>query len=459
MKNLFKSIALLLVFTFVLCSCQNSSPEIIPEYSTSSSDKDFDGLKINWGIEGTDDKKLGYISSTVFADMAAQRVKDVETSLNCEINLILESSGWDVNSKLSASIMSGSQVYDLVRCGSYNLAPNARAGHLIGLSGLLDVQNTEKWGTRRMLQSMIWKDDVYAVLPYAWPDLLYTCFGHAVGVNENYIAQLGQTDPREYVESDTWNWDKFEEVLAAYTFDVNGTTVYALSSHEPYLVQMMMLSNGCPMSVYEDGNVVMGAHTEAGKVALERARSIFRETCSDYIHPDRGTDYSHIVKGDVVMGVAWSAEFFNSYVYEMDNLGVLPFPQGPNATPGVYLTYHDSMPFSTGITVNANDIEATAIILSELYEPFEGYETKEDIINYLSSQVFFDRRDAVLFLNMVENTEYGFFREGARKVLDTAIGSNESITSIIESFESANEVLSQDILEPHYAGMIAVYGE
>jgi len=458
MKNLFKFISVLLLVAFIFSSCQASQPEIVPEYSSSGSVKDFDGLKINWGLDGSEDKKLGYRSTTVFADKAAQRVKDVESSLNCEI-ILMNDTAASINSKLSASIMSGTQLYDLVRAESYYIAPNARAGHLTGLSGLLDIQNTEKWGTHHMLQSMLWKDDLYAVLPYAWPDLLYSCFGHAIGVNEIYIGQLGQTDPREYVETNTWNWDKLEEVLAAYTFDINGTTIYALSAHEPYFVQMMMLSNGCPMSVYDNGNIVMGAHTEKGRLALERARSIYRETCNDYIHPDRGTDYSHIVKGDVVMSLAWAGEFFGSYVYEMENLGVLPFPQGPDATPGVYLTYHDSMPFSTGIPVNAKDVEASASILSALYEPFEGYETKDDIIDYLSDQVFFDRRDAVLFLNMVENTEYGFFREGARKVLDATIDSSDSITSIIESYETANETLAQDVLEPHYEGMIAVYGE
>jgi hypothetical protein len=225
---------------------------------------------------------------------------------------------------------------------------------------------------------------------------------------------------------------------------------------------MMLLSNGCPMSVYDDGQVVFGAYTDAGKVALERARSIFRETCKDYIHENRGTDYSLIVKGEVVMGLTWSAEFIGtdtSYAYQMENLGVLPFPQGPNATPGVYLTYHDSMPFTTSIPINAKDPEASAIILSALYEPFDEYKTKDDIIDYLAEQMFFDRRDAELFLNMVQNTEYGFFREGARSIIDNSISSNESITALLESFESYYADLAETMFQHHYSGRVAVYGE
>lgn len=457
MKKILNLLSLLLAVVFIFSAC-NAAPEIAPEYSSNSSKGDLDGFVLHWGLEGSEANTLGYRDNTNFEDMAIDRLSDVESALNCEIELYY-SSAQGINSNLTASVMSGSHQYDLVRAASYYLAPNARSGHLLGLSGMLDVQNTEKWGTPRMLQSMFWKDDLFGVVPFAWPELLYSCFGHPIGVNEVYIAQLGATDPREYVETKTWNWDKFEEVLQSYTFDVNGTPVYSMYAHEPYFIQMMMLSNGSAMSAYENGKVVMGAYTEAGKVALERAKSIFNETCSDYIHPYTGTDYSLILKGEVVMSVAWAGEFLGNYVYALENLGILPFPQGPNATPGVYLTYHDSMPHATGIPINSSDAEAAAMILTELYEPFEGYETKDEIIDYMSDQVFFSRQDAEVFLNMVRNTEYGFFREGARKVLDAYIDSSESITSVLEAHEVSIGEVAEKTLTPHYQGMIAIFGE
>ena len=60
---------------------------------------------------------------------------------------------------------------------------------------------------------------------------------------------------------------------------------------------------------------------------------------------------------------------------------------------------------------------------------------------------------------MVKNTEYGFFREGARKVLDAYIDSNDSLTSVLESYEVSIGNVAENTLTPHYQGMISVFGE
>ena len=90
-----------------------------------------------------------------------------------------------------------------------------------------------------------------------------------------------------------------------------------------------------------------------------------------------------------------------SIMYVVDNVGILPFPQGPKATPGVYPSYYQQIPYITSIPITANDAEAAASVLSVMYEPFEGLETKDDIANYMNKEIFFDDRDAYIFINMV----------------------------------------------------------
>lgn len=469
MKNILKYLALTLTFVFIMCSCSESAEEIIPEYIDGINGSNLDGMTVNWGFsmsrykEGVDNV-FGYIPGTVFADTALERKKQIETDYNCKIAVDNDSSSYVIADKLTASLASGSRLYDLATCDTSVLRNLVRGnGYLFGLSSVLNVSNTDKFGTPNMLQTMLWKNDLYGVVPFAWPDLLYTTTGHLFAVNENLVSQLGLTDPREFVENQTWNWDKLEEVLELYTHENGGRTVYGMQCHDAYFAMNMFLSNGVAFSSYEDGEVVCGAYTEPGRVALERAREIYKVTCKDYIYPDSHTnDGSYLVNGDVVMYVTGTGGIIGtqeSLMYKMDNIGILPFPQGPNATPGIYPSYYEQITYATCIPVNTTDFGAAALVLDAMFEPFEGLETKDDIAQYMADQIFFDIRDAQIFIDSIEYTEYGFFWEGGRSVIESACSADTPISTLLESNRDKYNQLVEDYLIPHYQGRIAVYGE
>ena len=148
-----------------------------------------------------------------------------------------------------------------------------------------------------------------------------------------------------------------------------------------------------------------------------------------------------------------------SLMYEMDNVGILPFPQGPNATPGIYPSYYEQITYATCIPVNASDAGAAALIIDSMYEPFEGLETKDDIASYMAEQIFFDIRDAEVFIHSVAHTEYGFFWEGGRSVIESAVSTDTPISSLLESNRGKYDELVEEFLVPHYEGRISVYGE
>ncbi len=419
MKQIIKALVLILAFSFVLCACGETVEEIIPEFEMNVDAVDLDGLKLYWGWDAVEgDKYIGFIPDTANADRVQKRKNEIETKLNCSINMVNSTNIYDV---LRTGVLSGAQTLDMVTGGSFSLVEDVRAGYLSGLSNLIDISNYEKWGYPNMLQSMIWKNDLFGVVPFAWPELVYTSAGHVICVNEDYINKLVQTDPREFVEKGTWNWDLFEECLEAYTHtDTNGT-VYGMQCHDAYFAMNMLLSNGVALSEFEDGQVVCGAYTPDGIAALERARNIFQVSHKDCFHSSQAAgDPTVFINGECVTYVAWSYELSQttkSVMYNMENVGIIPFPQGPNATPGVYLSYHESLNNTLGIPFNAKDPVISAMIVSDMFEPFEDFPNKDSIMDYLAEQVFYDRRDAEVLFNLTRNTEYGFFREGARSVL------------------------------------------
>ena len=461
MKKTSKFAVFFLSVLFILSACQASEPEIVPEYNTDVSAADLDGLNFVWGHAYTG-TVYGYIDGTAHSDMALNREKEVEDTLNCTIEVEYNA---DINTAINTAVMSGQPRYDIAIGGSYGLVDPMRAGYLSGISSLIDVHNTDKWGTPGMLQSMLWKDDLYGVVPYAWPELVYNSTDYPIVVNEDLIAKYGHTDPREYVENGTWTWDKFEEVLRAYTTEEADRTIYAMAIHPPYYFISMFLSNGVTMSMYDENGVSCGLYSERGIEALERAVKILRETCKDCFYPadaHGGPGVDWFVNGDIFMLTLRGYELLkdeNCVMYRANNVGYIPYPQGPNAVKNYYYSDHSSLEYTTVIPLNVKELEATAIVLSEMYEPFDAYKTKAELQDYMGKQIFFDERDAGIMFNMISHAEYGFFKEGGRSVIDTLKDSTESVQVILESLESKYQDILENYMIPHYEGRIAVYGE
>ena len=467
MNTTSRIISIILIAVFALCACQTSEPEIIPEFAPDSEQiVNLNGNTISWGFAKSgskDENVLGFIPGTSFADMATERKKEIENNYNCKINMVYSDFG-TIGSELQSAVMSGQPIYDIATNESYVFVDSIRAGYCTGLSSILDVSDTNKWGTPNMLQSLFWKNDLFGVLPYAWPDLLYTSFGYPIVVNETLISQYGHEDPREYVENNTWNWDMFESVLHQYTVNEGERTIYGMASHDAYFAMMMFLSNGVTLSEYVDDSVVCGAYTDAGFEAMSRARQIYQETCKEWFYPDDTTGGVVVAfkNGDCVLLTTHAGAIIgtsDTIMYEMDNVGILPYPLGPNGQEGVYKGYHESILFATVIPINARDIDVASLVLSAMYEPFKGYETKEDIINYYSNQTFFDKRDAAVFVNMLENTEYGFFKEGARSLIQETVETNTALSQLRDSHQSRYDKIVEDYIANCYYGRVSVFGE
>ena len=145
--------------------------EIVPEYETGevSDNINLGGYQLVWGYAKSgakDENVFGYIPGTAFADMALQRKKDIEKDHNCTISVDYSDFG-TIGNAVQTSAMSGASIYDIATDESFVFVQYVRAGYMYGLSGLIDYRNTDKWGTPNMLQSLMWKNELYGVVPYA----------------------------------------------------------------------------------------------------------------------------------------------------------------------------------------------------------------------------------------------------------------------------------------------------
>ena len=161
------------------------------------------------------------------------------------------------------------------------------------------------------------------------------------------------------------------------------------------------------------------------------------------------------------------AAIYTGYIYgrdaivaqELYDFGILSWPHGPDVEPGYTFGVIENIYSAVAIPITSPEPTYTAFLLNALYEPLEGYENRQTVQEYMTHNYFFDERDARVLANMLENTEYGFFLEGARGVIESVTETDTSLTSLLESNEDKYEQIVEDYMVHHYEGTVAVYGE
>jgi len=404
-------ICVMMIFTCI--SCASAEPEIVPEYNASVSDDSIDlngqtlimGMVRDYFFEG-EDSTLSFTNNTDLGDLAVQRLKDVQDKYNCNIQFDYVGRVGEVAFN---SAVAGSYLFDFISEESFYLVNYMRANAFVDLASLdnIDVFDETKWGNRNIRMSTMFDGAIYGLLPAAHPMRTAISVGNIIVINEDYITNILATDPRDYFENGEWTWDTFTNCLNTYahTSGISNEFVYALASGFGGFSREIAMSNGVdPITLEEDGSFTMGYFSQPAIEAYNQVWEWFFGATASNVTTDY--DIKNFIEGKSVMTTTsvWQIiSTTDSVAYTMDNFGIVPVPYGPNAKgPDDYTTSYSSAVFTMCIPITAKDPEISALVLDKIYEPFDGYETKEDIIDYLHRNYFKDERDAKFLLELTE---------------------------------------------------------
>lgn len=461
-----KIVGLLIIASIVLSVCSCSAPVEVFDMdfnAFSSVGTDLGGKTVVYATAYSDDTVLGYEIGTEFADLAKEAVNRTEKELNCKLDIVYGGYGFG---EIIASAYAGTFLCDIL-CGNTNSATEAiRAGVITGiksLGGIIDYNDSEKWGNRKHLFALCYEDDVYGVFPISWPLLTQSQFGYPLVVNEDIVSQLALPDPREYVETDAWTWAQFRKCIEDYTVIESGEVkIYGFSTTESAYVEMFTRSNGDRMVGRDaNGEFVFGFSSDSAAAAMEEARDILKGSLSYAVYT--ALPVPTVEKFDAgEAGMCCTPYIFGKedfYISKcLNNYALLIYPTGPNAEPGSACSVFSGYGNCITIPVLTHDAEATATVLDKLYEPLTGFETFEKIKEHMSRYYFFDERDCDNFYKLYLSWDNLFNNCNIGSKYKEFITYNGSISSYIESNrESAAEIFDKYVM-PAVRGSEAVWG-
>ena len=470
MRNIAKILVLAFIFSLFATACGSAEQEIFDvEFVKSSDGIDLEGVTVKymrgemWG--GTEKGEvLGYEGGTILADLAMSRIKDIETNMNCTLDIVY---GPDQHKTFQLSNAAGSYFCDIICSVSDVFRNDMKAGALVGLSTVsefLDYQNEAKWGNGNMLEMLCWEDDVYGFVPLSWPTSSVSYTGLTV-VNEDLIASLNVTDPRDLYENGEWTWETFRECLKKYYVqEGNEIKHYALSAAAADFGSNYILSNGHRIAEKDfNGNYISGLHDPRSLKAMEEAQDVYNGSLSYTI--DRTSDILQgpidaLLNGTAVMGVMHYAEYVPTKIAkEMTNFGVLPWPSGPDVEPGYLATHQFNLERAIVLSRFSPNIDVTAIVINALYEPFEEYPDSNSIKDFLYNTFFFDRRDADIYYDLFMVAQCSYFGSSVCGSICDHVLNGQTPTQYIESVIDSVEEYIEEEISPSKKAVEAVWGD
>ncbi len=459
-------------------SCSQTEENFDLDYNSLSDGNkvDYEGRKfkylfdpvMNWAVTASSDSFLGYSYNTNFADAAIKRVKDMESKYNCVFTVETRSG---VHEYIKAPILSGAYVADIVSGISDMIGDNCRLGTFVGISELSDyinLEDTYKWGESPFLETMYYKDDLYGLVPAAWPELTHINFGYPIVFNGTIFGTYGISDPREYIENKEWTWDKFEEVVKSAHIQ-EGTEIihYGFMGASSVISEMYLFSNGASViSLDAEGNPYFSAYDPNGIKAMDACIRFYNETCKDYISKRSATTLGHDeMARTFASGEASMAAIYTGYIYgrdaivaqELYDFGILSWPHGPDVEPGYTFGVIENIYSAVAIPVTSPEPTYTAFLLNELYEPLEGYEDRQAVQEYMTHNYFFDERDASVFFAMYDNCIYNYYHWFGAGELVNYIGFN-SATEYAQQHGEALETSFGNNVVPIIEAMVSMHG-
>jgi ABC-type glycerol-3-phosphate transport system substrate-binding protein len=457
MKRVARTVILLILSLIILSACGSGEPEVFDlDFSVKSEKADLEGVTIKYlrrtggqAQYNGGEQVLGYEADTILADLAIQRIKDVQNNLNCKLDIVYFENG-SLYDSFHMSNVTGDYFCDILCDISDKFRNDMKAGALVGLSELedfLDYRNEDKWGKRNILEVLCWDDDVYAFVPMMWPTSSVSYSGLTV-VNEDLINAVGAEDPRDLYENKQWTWATLRDCLEKY-YVQEGSEVkqYGLTVAPWDLGMNYILSNGYRIAeIGPDGNYRSGLHDPRALTAMNEGQDVYNGALS-YTIDGSNDPVNSLIAGKTVLGVLHYAEYLiQNIVKEMTNFGLVPWPSGPDVEPGFMATNHHNLERAIAISRFSPNVEATAIALNALYEPFEDYPTNDSIMDFLYRTYFFDRRDAEVYYGLFMNTQYSYFASPPWSSLGGWMENGQTPTEYIESnIDKIEEYIKREI--------------
>lgn len=388
-----------------------------------------------------------YKNDTTFYDMCLDRLAalgqqyDFNRTFTWSPSLTLD---------LVGGVFSGQHLSDFVFSDEIPVLAADQCLYPVDVLDCIDLTDFGKYGFPGTLEFSMYCGHVYGLYPQKWPAILGTANAGAVLVmNEALMSKYGMTDPRDLVENGKWTTDFYMENSENYYISDPDHTVKALATNLANFGKAVQGSFGLDVVYRSPSGTELGLHAPNAAEAISWGKAFYdrtKKSSSNFKSDWEAWEETYEEKA--VMGLQ-SIRSFNEMVLVMDDFGIVNFPSSGYVDPSrqsIFCTYI----YSLGMLYDVEDPDMFGMLASEILEPFDGYETEDSLVKLLDSSVFFDIRDAVLYLELLKNQKYVYYHYDLGSFVSEGIGNDMAEKSVAEMIAAVGTQYD-DVIEKYIA--------
>ena len=466
-----KKTALVLLMCLFTVGCSQSAASLLPFMDPAVSNKtDLEGKTYYIASdvqpsESMHETFFSYGATTQNYDNAIARFNEVQKKLNCNLKFTTPVGSRDMLLAAAAEKPIDMIVHPIYYGGMTDIM----SGIYTPISDIaaIDYKNSDKWGSPNMLELFCYNDELYGVIPAAWPDGNIMSLDFLMVINEPMVERNAMTDPRDLFEQGQWTHDNFLDTVSRfYNTDNPDNIVYGFSGNDRHFFDMTLKSFGVDF-VIKNGDVYENGYmTEEFVTAYEWASNFI---AGDYAEMSifEGMDCVQHWVNDMT-GIAMvhmnylcsmgGDDSSSDIVLADKEYGLVPFPSMDGKT--IHAQYErviNGIMFSSWRVTN----DDMGVIANALFEPFEGIETIEDQKANLNTNLFFDERDTNLIFNMITEAKYLFHDEGINdlhaEIKNTA--GKKSGTQVQQEYQTKLDTIIAEYIQNARSSYENIFGE
>lgn len=393
MKKRILSIAILLAIAVQIAACAKPASGEVQATSTDTTTapeetqdmfphetKDFEGHNFHVLIDRENINTLD-INDFDITEEIGEVLNDAVYHRNLEVSekFNVKFSSYhtdDISVEVAKIVKAGTNDFDAFMPRLMNAATMAKKGYAYELSNLDYLSLDMPWWDINATRDLSIEDMLYIIAG----DIFYKHYDGTPMIlfNKKIVADFNLEDPYQLVKDNNWTIDKFNEMAAAATHDLNGdgkmdkdNDLYGLSTQADYLTSML---NGCGVKFIEkDENDLpySAINTERTITAIEKILKHYKDS-TWCLHRDANaaslSQFWVFPKGHSLF--LWSlARYINLGLRDMDDeFGILPVPKYDSSQSRYYHTLNNwhSYTYVLPVTSSDVDIERTAYISDAL---------------------------------------------------------------------------------------------
>lgn len=466
MKILRTAMIFAVALLLVLASCSSGEPVsegFDKDYDTSY-ELDFSGMDFSiLQNSQISEEQFYYDTDTLLSDYSVKRMNSVAADHKCSISLKYIASDDTLKSLLQSYVISCDYYADIAFVQARYMRDTGNVGGLYDITAftdVIDISDYDKWGEPNTWEFMMCKGNLYGVVPCAWIEMKPYAF-YPIAFNTELTKRFGYGDLRELYENGKWTRDSMLEIMVACTDNNLATPVKGMAACLKHFIRAALLANNTEFCVFNDDltEYHCGWEDEAGIEALEWVQSV-GHNYTEYMNgfPSSSIeDWSYtnyFCDGESTMILTSLVQLYQKICYEVDDFGIMPFPNGPYGEPGKWTGFYEAANV-LAIPVTAKDSGASAILMNEIFDFMEEYPDQNAITNYYVTRFYSDPRDMDIINKMSSNCKYSFWPDGGDIVLNNIYTSLMS-SSPVEILEAHGNKSDECIIEQMIPSIIKV---